>query len=88
MSRFTFQRSLVYLHSHRSISNRLFLDKRLFSTKETTTNKEPDINPHTVFYKQFSKPFTKICLISIGTYYSLIYLWEFLDKSEASEPIQ
>ncbi|KAG4408534.1 hypothetical protein JTP64_001840 [Candida tropicalis] len=54
------------------------------SSQQPPINNQPKINPHSVFYRQFAKPFTKICVISIGTYYGLIYLWEYLEK-EAQE---
>ncbi|ODV76631.1 uncharacterized protein CANTADRAFT_92516 [Suhomyces tanzawaensis NRRL Y-17324] len=38
--------------------------------------------PHSVFYRQFSKPFAKICLLSIGTYYLLHGLWQVLDDND------
>ncbi|KAK6457103.1 uncharacterized protein RJT20DRAFT_37253 [Scheffersomyces xylosifermentans] len=45
---------------------------------------EKKISPHSVFYRQFSKPFIKVCALSIGTYYGLIGLWELLDDGEES----
>ncbi|CCG21302.1 hypothetical protein CORT_0A09180 [Candida orthopsilosis Co 90-125] len=48
----------------------------------TNSKPEPRINPHTVFYRQFSKPFLKICALSLGTYYGLIYTWEYLEKKD------
>lgn len=52
--------------------------------QEQTESQEKPISPHSVFYRQFSKPFATVCLISIGTYYSMMGLREILDD----EPIE
>ncbi|ODV95946.1 hypothetical protein PACTADRAFT_33142 [Pachysolen tannophilus NRRL Y-2460] len=38
-------------------------------------------NPHREFYRTLAKPFAKVLGITMVTYYSLIYLWEYLDKT-------
>ncbi|CUM51239.1 unnamed protein product [Debaryomyces tyrocola] len=43
-------------------------------------SKEPEkINRHTILYKQFGKAFTKMCAITIGTYYGLLGLHDWLE---------
>ncbi|CAK9435419.1 uncharacterized protein LODBEIA_P01460 [Lodderomyces beijingensis] len=56
--------------------------KRFLSTPSSPKRDPQAINPHTVFYRQFSKPFTKICLLSVGSYYGMIYLWEYLESTQ------
>ncbi|RCK54335.1 hypothetical protein Cantr_04080 [Candida viswanathii] len=74
----------VFNYNAVSMSRKRFLSTPPQPPQPPVPPQPPKISPHSVFYRQFAKPFTKICVISIGTYYGLIYLWEHLDK-EARE---
>ncbi|CAH2446287.1 Hypothetical protein PP7435_CHR1-0547 [Komagataella phaffii CBS 7435] len=43
---------------------------------------EEKYNPHTVFYRKYSVAYFKVLGITMATYYSLQYLWEFLESQE------
>lgn len=40
------------------------------------------ISPHKLMYVKWGKPVGRLLLLSVGSYYSLYYLWVYLEKRE------
>lgn len=43
------------------------------------------MSPHRLMYVKWGKPVSKSLLLSVGTFYSFYYLWEYLEKKENDE---
>ncbi|CAR22900.1 KLTH0D14454p [Lachancea thermotolerans CBS 6340] len=39
-------------------------------------------SPHAMIYRRFAKPVGKMLTLCVGSYYSLCYAWEWLEKRE------
>lgn len=39
-------------------------------------------SPHALMYRKWGKPVSKLLILSVGSYYTLFYLWEYLEKKE------
>lgn len=44
--------------------------------------KEERISPHALMYRRWAKPVGKLLVLSVGSYYTLFYLWEYLERKE------
>ncbi|GAV52537.1 hypothetical protein ZYGR_0AG05280 [Zygosaccharomyces rouxii] len=40
------------------------------------------MSPHKLMYVKWGRPVGKSLLLSVGTFYSLYYLWEYLERDE------
>lgn len=49
--------------------------------QQASSNAKP-ISPHSRIYRVWGKPVSKMLLFSIGTYYTLYWAWEYLEKEE------
>lgn len=54
---------------------------RFYSSSPAKAKPEPP-SRHALLYRKWPKPIGKVLLVSIGSYYSLMYLWEYLEKKE------
>ncbi|KAG7812294.1 hypothetical protein KL921_001526 [Ogataea angusta] len=43
---------------------------------------QPNLNPHSYFYKVLAVPLLKVGAVSLGTFYGLRYLWRYLEDDE------
>ncbi|CCE92360.1 uncharacterized protein TDEL_0E01170 [Torulaspora delbrueckii] len=57
------------------------LANRLYSSYKTSSGPRRP-SPHALMYRKWAKPVGKLLTLSIGSYYTLFYLWEYLERSE------
>ncbi|KAG7870590.1 hypothetical protein KL916_004932 [Ogataea parapolymorpha] len=58
--------------------------RRWFSSSLLRSNQgnQPNLNPHSYFYKVLAVPLLKVGVVSLGTFYGLKFLWQYLEDDE------
>lgn len=56
------------------------MPKRWYSSANFDAKKPP--SPHAMMYRKWGKPVGRLLVLSVGSYYTLFYLWEYLNKKE------
>ncbi|KAG7698075.1 hypothetical protein KL930_001737 [Ogataea haglerorum] len=58
--------------------------RRWFSSTLLRHNQgnQPNLNPHSYFYKVLAVPLLKVGTVSLGTFYGLKFLWLYLEDDE------
>ncbi|QLQ80821.1 hypothetical protein HG537_0E01760 [Torulaspora globosa] len=54
---------------------------RFYSSSPAGPKTQPT-SRHALLYSRWAKPVSKVFMLSIGSYYSLMYLWEYLERKE------
>ncbi|QLL33263.1 hypothetical protein HG536_0E01740 [Torulaspora globosa] len=54
---------------------------RFYSSTPIRPKSQPP-SRHALLYSRWARPVGKVLMLSIGSYYSLMYLWEYLEKKE------
>ncbi|KAG7885761.1 hypothetical protein KL938_000793 [Ogataea parapolymorpha] len=58
--------------------------RRWFSSSLLRRNQgnQPNLNPHSYFYKVLAVPLLKVGVVSLGTFYGLKFFWQYLEDDE------
>ncbi|KAG7894012.1 hypothetical protein KL908_002289 [Ogataea polymorpha] len=58
--------------------------RRCFSSSLLRRNQgnQPNLNPHSYFYKVLAVPLLKVGAVSLGTFYGLKFLWQYLEDDD------